>query len=218
MKKLLIILIALVVAALLIKKKNMTWKQSMMKTLYPVIMLAGKLTGKQKNMALNSSKTQPIQSFYELTAIKNNGDTLYFNELKGKIVLIVNTASDCGYTRQFEELEQLYKQYGDHLIILGFPANDFKEQEKKSDSDIAEFCKVNYGITFQLMKKSRVIKNADQNPVFQWLSNPAANGWCNRPPVWNFCKYVVDENGILQAYFTQMISPLSEEVKKAMRH
>ncbi|MGL1283100.1 glutathione peroxidase, partial [Vibrio parahaemolyticus] len=85
------------------------------------------------------------------------GDTLLFESLRGKKVLIVNTASDCGYTGQYAELEKLNQQYKDKLVILGFPANDFKEQEKRNDKEIAEFCKVNYGVTFTLLKKSSVI-------------------------------------------------------------
>ncbi len=213
-KRFILFIVILLVAVLLIKRTNMTWKQSLLKTFYPLIMYASKLMGKEKAMAFNTNKTKPLQSFYALNAVKNNGDTLDFNELKGKKIMIVNTASDCGYTGQFTELEKLYQQYGSQLVILGFPANDFREQEKKSDQAIAEFCKLNYGVTFQLMKKTSVIKSAAQNPVFEWLSNNRANGWCNLAPEWNFCKFMVDEQGILQAYFTQSISPLDEQVIK----
>ncbi len=213
-KRFILFIVILLLVVLLLKRTNMTWKQSLLKTFYPFIMYASKLTGKNKNIVLNTNKIQPLQSFYALTAVKNNGDTLDFNTLKGKKIMIVNTASDCGYTGQYDELEKLYKQYGNQLVILGFPANDFREQEKKSDQAIAEFCKLNYGVTFQLMKKTSVLKSAIQNPVFEWLSNNSANGWCNLTPEWNFCKYIVDEQGILQAYFTQSISPLDEQVIK----
>jgi glutathione peroxidase len=127
-------------------------------------------------------------------------------------VLIVNTASDCGYTGQYEQLEQLHKQYKDKLVVLGFPANDFKEQEKRDDAAIAEFCKVNYGVTFTLLKKSSVIVSADQNSVFHWLSNPTENGWSKYVPIWNFCKYLVDEEGKLQGFFTMEVSPLDASI------
>lgn len=196
------------VAAFLIKEPNMTWRQSLLQKAYPIIMFLDKLTGQSSKTMLNNDKAiRPIENFYELSAIKNNGDTLQFSELRGKKVLLVNTASDCGYTGQYEELEALHKKYGDRLVILGFPANDFKEQEKKSDEDIATFCKVNYGVTFQLMKKGQVIKGANQQPVYQWLTNPAKNGWCEKEPDWNFSKYLIDETGILMAYYSQWVSP-----------
>ncbi len=194
----------------------MTWRQSLLKSLYPVIMLKGKIFGNSSDIKLNTAGAVATQSFYALHALKNNGDSLNFEELKGKKVLIVNTASDCGFTGQYDELEQLHRQYGDKLVILGFPANDFKDQEKKSDTAIAEFCKINYGVTFQLMKKSSVVKGAGQNPVFNWLSNPQANGWCNHQPVWNFCKYIIDENGVLKAFYNQMVSPLDAAVTKEL--
>ena len=212
MKKIVFILAILAIILVLIKQKNMTWRQSVLKAIYPLIMLKGKIMGDGENVQLNTANSLPIQSFYDLQAIKNNGDNLHFSELKGKKVLIVNTASDCGYTGQYEELEKLHQQFGDKLIILGFPANDFKEQEKKSDTDIASFCKVNYGVTFQLMKKSSVLKSDQQNPVFKWLSNPAANGWSKYEPTWNFSKYIIDETGVLKAFYTQNVSPLSISV------
>jgi glutathione peroxidase len=129
--------------------------------------------------------------------------------LKGKKVLIVNTASDCGFTGQYDELEKLHQQYKDKLIILGFPANDFKEQEKGDDAGIAEFCKVNFGVTFQLMQKSHVVKSAEQNPVFAWLSHKEKNGWCEQQPVWNFSKYLINEEGVLVGFYAQTVSPLS---------
>jgi glutathione peroxidase len=208
MKRVLIILTAvLVVLGLFIKKPQMTWKQSFLKAAYPIIMFMGKLTGQSKNILINKNQTKPGQSFYDLQAIRNNGDTLHFSDLKGKKVLLVNTASDCGYTGQYEELEQLHQQYGQQLVVIGFPANDFKDQEKKSDADIAAFCKVNYGVSFQLMKKGQVIKGANQQTVYQWLTDPFKNGWCNKQPDWNFSKYLINEEGILEGYYSQWISP-----------
>lgn len=208
MKRIIIIIVAvLVVAGLLIKKPQMTWKQSILKATYPLIMFVGKLTGQSKNILLNKDQAKPIDSFYDLQAVKNNGDTLHFSELKGKKVLLVNTASDCGYTGQYEELEQLHQQYGDRLVVIGFPANDFKDQEKKSDEDIAAFCKVNYGVTFQLMKKGQVIKGVQQQPVYVWLTDPIKNGWCSKQPDWNFSKYLISENGVLESYYSQWGSP-----------
>lgn len=208
MKKIIIALATIGLIALLIKKQNMSFRQSLLKAFYPVIMLKGKLFGNKNDTQFNTSNTLPKSSFYDLIATKNNGDSLHFSELKGKKVLIVNTASDCGFTAQYEELEKMHQLYGNQLVILGFPSNDFKEQEKKSDTEIAEFCKINYGVHFQLMQKTSVKESTAQHNVFKWLSHANQNGWCNQPPVWNFCKYLIDENGILRAYYSMMISPM----------
>ena len=202
----------IVTSVLLMKKKDMSYRQSILKTMYPVIMFPGKLMGAKNASKLNTDNKQPQKDFYALQAVLNNGDTLSFETFRGKKVLLVNTASDCGYTGQYKELEALYQQYKNNLIVVGFPANDFKEQEKKSDADIASFCKVNYGVTFLLMRKGSVVKGSEQQSVYQWLTNANANGWCNQAPVWNFCKYVVSEEGLLQAYFPQTVSPLDEAV------
>jgi glutathione peroxidase len=216
MKKLIILLVVLAVLLLLIKKRDMSWRQSLLKTFYPLIMLKGKLLGKNPSLQNKTGVQAPV-SFYALQAIANDGSIVLFHSFKGKKVLLVNTASDCGYTGQYEELEKLHEQYGEKLLVLGFPANDFKQQEKGDDVAIAAFCKVNYGVSFPLMKKSRVIKNKGQNPVFNWLSDSAKNGWCNQEPVWNFCKYIVDENGKLLAFFPNTVSPLNEEILKLLR-
>ena len=146
----------------------------------------------------------------------NNGDTLDFSTLKGKKILLVNTASDCGYTEQYEALQKLAEKYKDKLVVLGFPANDFKEQEKGTDVEIAQFCKANFGVTFPLMQKSIVIKSLQQNSIYQWLTDAARNGWNSKPPSWNFTKYIVDEEGTLTNYFGSSISPLSAEIKEAI--
>ena len=207
----------IVVSVLLMKKKDMSYRQSILKTMYPVIMFPGKLMGAKNASKLNTENKQPQKDFYALQAILNNGDTLSFETFRGKKVLLVNTASDCGYTGQYKELEALYQQHKDNLIVVGFPANDFKGQEKKSDADIASFCKVNYGVTFLLMRKGSVVKGSEQQGVYEWLSSASANGWCNQAPVWNFCKYVVSEEGVLQAYFPQTVSPLDEAVATELK-
>ena len=136
---------------------------------------------------------EPKVSFYSLKARANNGSEMDFEKFKGKKVLLVNTASDCGLTPQYEELQTLYEKYNDKLTVIGFPANDFKDQEKGSDKQIAEFCKINYGITFPLAQKSTVIKNETQNEVFRWLSDKNKNGWNYQAPTWNFSKYLEEE-------------------------
>ena len=193
---------------------NMTYRQKVLKAVYPAFMWFTKLTGKNAE-ELSGSKEPPI-SFYTQKAILNNGDTFDFTSLKGKKVLLVNTASNCGYTNQYDDLQKLSEEYKDKLMVLGFPANDFKEQEKGNDTTIAEFCKINFGVTFPLLQKSSVVKSPQQNPVFQWLTDSTKNGWNNKEPTWNFSKYLVDEKGILVNYFDPSVSPSSEAVKQAI--
>jgi glutathione peroxidase len=212
MKKLILLLVVLVVALLLVKQENMTYRQSILKAIYPLIMLPGKLFGSAKAIQKNTSNKLPAVSMYDLELELNNGTKVRMDQFKGKKILLVNTASDCGYTGQYEALEQLHKQYGSKLVVIGFPANDFKDQEKKDDAAIAEFCKINYGVSFLLAKKSSVIKGAEQNPLFAWLSHAEQNGWCNQQPVWNFSKYLVNETGVLTHFFAQTVSPLDAAV------
>lgn len=195
---------------------NMTYRQKVLKTVYPAFMWFTKLMGKNTK-ELNGTKQPPV-SFYSLQTTLNNGDTLDFASLKGKKIMLVNTASDCGYTNQYEDLQKLSEQYKDKLVVIGFPANDFKEQEKGTDEDIASFCKKNYGISFPLAKKTVVIKSAEQNTVFKWLTDSTKNGWNNKPPAWNFSKYLVNEEGVLTNYFGSSISPSSKEVIAAIEN
>lgn len=187
--------------------ENMTLRQKFLKVIYPIYMAFG-----SKAKAFGKRSIVPPVPFYSLKAIANNGNEFDFAQLKGKKVLLVNTASDCGFTGQYDQLQLLQEKYKDHLVVLGFPANDFKEQEKGSDEEIASFCKINFGVTFPLMKKSTVRKGAHQNNIFKWLSDSTLNGWSNKQPSWNFSKYLVDENGHLVHYFDPSISPLSNEV------
>ncbi|MBL7741224.1 MAG: glutathione peroxidase [Chitinophagaceae bacterium] len=193
----------------------MTYRQKVLKAVYPAWMWFTRLTG--KNTKELSGHKQPVISFYSLQATLNNGDTLDFASLKGKKVLLVNTASNCGYTDQYSDLQKIAEEYKDKLVVIGFPANDFKEQEKGTDEEIARFCKVNYGVTFQLIKKSTVIKSPGQHAVFQWLTDSSKNGWNNEPPSWNFTKYLVNEEGVLTHYFGPSVSPASKEVDAAIR-
>lgn len=194
----------------------MTIKHRINKAIYPLIMW---LNGFKKNadkIKVNAENKKPVTSFYNTNAVLNNGEALKMPSLKGKKILLVNTASDCGFTGQYEELEKLHQQYKGKLEVLGFPANDFKEQEAGTDADIAAFCALNYGVTFPIMKKTGVIKNAAQNEVFKWLTDARKNGWNNQQPVWNFSKYLVNEEGVLTHYFEPSVSPLSKEVINAI--
>ena len=197
--------------------KNMTTRQKILKAVYPMWMwFAGKKGLNTKN--LSNEKAMPAVSFYSLKDTLNNGTTFDFEQLKGKKVMLVNTASDCGYTGQYDDLQKLSEQYKDKLVVIGFPANDFKEQEKGTDEEIASFCKLNFGVTFPLMKKSSVTKSTDQNRIFNWLTDSTKNGWNNQPPSWNFCKYIVDEQGRLTNFFGSTIEPLGKEITEALNH
>jgi glutathione peroxidase len=215
--KLLLSIAVVAIVLGLLKQKDMSFRQSILKTFYPVIMFFGKMFPSSTAVQINQYHHQPIASFYELIATATNGDTIHFNQFKGKKIMIVNTASDCGYTAQYDELQKLYEENKDSLLIIAFPANDFKEQEKKNNEEIAAFCKKNYGISFPLMKKSVVIKSKEQNEVFQWLTDSTKNGWCNQAPVWNFSKYIINERGELTHFFSNTISPLDKKVLKAVQ-
>ena len=197
--------------------KNMTIRQRVLKAVYPAFTWLGRVTGKNSKVFNNDSTLAPKQSLYDLSFTMNNGETIPLSTYKGKKILLVNTASDCGYTDQYEDLQKLYEENKDKLVIIGFPANNFKEQEKGSDEEIAEFCKLNYGVTFPLAKKSSVAPGPDQHPVFQWLTDKNKNGWTSKKPSWNFSKYLVNENGILVNYFDPSISPTGSEVKDAIK-
>jgi glutathione peroxidase len=205
----------LVTATLLMKKSGMSYRQSVLKTLYPAIMWTSKSSGK-KQIQINKNNAAPTVSFYTLTAKDIAGNDFNFSTLKGKKVLIVNTASDCGFTAQYEALEKLSHQFADKLVIIGFPSNDFKEQESKNNEDIVNFCKKNYGVNFPLMEKSIVIKKNHQNEVHKWLSDMTVNGWCHQEPAWNFCKYLVNEQGVLTHYFPMTVDPLSSDIISAI--
>ena len=205
----------LVTAALLMKKKDMSYRQSILKTIYPVIMWSGKAAGKKQTL-INKDQVKPSASFYALQSLDINGKAFDIASLKGKKVLIVNTASDCGFTGQYEALEKLSKQYEGKLVVIGFPANDFKGQEKADEKNIASFCQKNYGVTFPLMSKSIVVKKKNQHPVYQWLSYSSLNGWCNQAPAWNFCKYLINEEGVLTHYFPMTVDPLDPSVINAI--
>lgn len=207
----------LVTAAVLMKKKDMSYRQSILKTMYPIIMKATGTAG-SKQVQVNKASLKGTVEFYTLTTKDIAGNTFSFEQFKGKKVLIVNTASDCGYTGQYENLEKLSKQFKDNLVVVGFPANDFKNQETKDDQAIAAFCQKNYGVSFPLMAKSVVVKSTAQNSVYSWLTSATLNGWCNQAPAWNFCKYLVNEQGVLTHYFPMSIDPLDPIVVEAIKN
>ncbi len=215
--KLFILFVVTLALFFVFKPKEMTLRQYILKSVYPIMMFFGKVFPAKNAFLSNDKNIIPTTSFYNLKATSIDGKEISFSTFKGKKVMIVNTASDCGYTAQYDELEKLYQQNKNNLIIIGFPANDFKEQEKKSNDEIATFCKRNYGVSFLLMQKSHVLKNAEQNEVFNWLTHASKNGWCNQQPIWNFNKYIINETGILTNFASNNISPLDKRIVKAIK-
>ena len=154
----------------------------------------------------------PPASFFDLSATDINGKPYPFAGLKGHKVMIVNTASECGYTPQYKQLEELWRMYKDQgLIILGFPSNDFGAQEPGDEKEIAHFCEFNYEVTFPLMSKVHA-KGDEQHPVYQWLTQAAKNGKFDSEVKWNFQKYLINADGSLQTVLPSAADPLGDAV------
>ena len=151
------------------------------------------------------------ESIYDFKMKSIDGSTIDFSTYKGKKLLIVNVASKCGYTPQYEDLQKLHELYGNKVTILGFPANNFGKQEPGTNDEIALFCSENYGVTFQMIEKISV-KGDDMAPLYHWLSEEKYNGWNNEAPGWNFCKYLVNEKGELVAFYPSKVEPLSDDI------
>jgi glutathione peroxidase len=151
-------------------------------------------------------------SVYDFKVPALDGGTIDLSAYKGKKLLIVNTASKCGFTPQYEGLEQLYNKYKDKLVIVGFPANDFGAQEPGTNAEIQEFCKKNYGVTFPLAAKSDVV-GENTSPLFKYLTEEAIKLGTPAPVIkWNFTKFLIDENGKLVGVYSSKVTPMSDEI------
>ena len=190
---------------------SMSIRQHILRSVYPALTGITRLFGVNNRVVTPDHFSTPATSVYDFNIELIDGDTISLAAYKGKKIVIVNTASDCGYTGQYEELQQLYASNKDSLVIIGFPANDFKEQEKGTNEDIATFCKKNYGVEFPITMKTSVVKGDAQHPLFRWLSDPTQNGWNKEAPAWNFSKYVINEDGILLGYVDPGVSPLGKQ-------
>lgn len=151
------------------------------------------------------------QSIHQFKVESLDGGTIDFAAFKGKKVLVVNTASKCGYTPQYKDLETLYEQHKDKLVIVGFPANNFGGQEPGSNLEIQSFCSKNYGVTFPMASKISVT-GADMAPVYHWLTEKNKNGVLDAEVKWNFNKFLLDENGKMIAYFPSNVTPLDNQI------
>lgn len=154
---------------------------------------------------LERGQKAPVSgTIYDFKMKSLDGKEIDFSVYKGKKLLIVNTASKCGYTPQYEDLQKLHEQYGDKVVVLGFPANNFLWQEPGSNTEIAEFCQKNYGVTFQMFEKISV-KGSDKHPLYRWLESKTGE-----VPSWNFCKYLVSEDGSQVFFFKQTVKPFDK--------
>jgi glutathione peroxidase len=150
---------------------------------------------------------EPVEgSIYDFVMPSIDGREINFAEFKGKKLLLVNTASKCGYTPQYAGLQKLHEQFGDRVAVLGFPANNFLWQEPGTNEEIASFCEKNYGVTFQMFEKISV-KGKDKHPLYKWLQSKAGSA-----PGWNFCKYLVNEDGTEVSYFSNKVEPLDNKI------
>ena len=151
------------------------------------------------------------KSIYDFKVLALNGDTIDLAAFKGKKILIVNTASKCGFTPQYEGLEQLYQKFKDRLVVIGFPCNNFLSQEPGSNEKIKAFCTKNYGVSFPMAGKISV-KGKNIAPIYKWLCNKSENGVMDAKISWNFNKFLLDENGKIIAWFPSKVTPMSAEI------
>ena len=161
-----------------------------------------------------SKKGKPTSSIHQFKVKDINGDVFDFSSLQGKKIMIVNTASKCGFTPQYKELEELFQTYkNSNFIIIGFPCNQFGEQEPGTSNEIKDFCQKNYGVSFPIMEKTNV-KGDSISELYKWLTTKSLNGVMNSSVKWNFQKYLIDENGFLVDYYLPFKSPKSNKIIK----
>ena len=167
----------------------------------------------EANLTNESIKSTTMKrSIHEFTVTDINGQSFSFSSLKGKKIMVVNTASKCGLTPQYEGLEALYKKYKDkNFVIVGFPANDFMAQEPGTNEEIAAFCKKNYGVSFPMMAKISV-KGKDMHPVYKFLTSASDNGLEDNQVKWNFQKYLLNEDGFLEKVIPPSTDPDDDQI------
>jgi glutathione peroxidase len=180
-----------------------------------VIMLFGITASAQKNKT-TVEKPKAMKSIYDFKVKDLTGNDFDFASLKGKKIMIVNTASKCGLTPQYEELQLLYEQYQDQLVIVGFPANNFGAQEPGTNEEIATFCKKNYGVAFPMMSKISV-KGEDMAPIYKYLTQKSENGLEDSEVTWNFQKYLIDQDGKLVKVIKPDVVPTDNEIMDWVR-
>lgn len=162
-------------------------------------------------VSCHSPQPTIMTDFYKLQARSLEGKVVDFAAFKGKKVLLVNTATECGYTPQLKTLEKLHDQYGDKLVVIGIPTNDFGGQEPREGAEIAAFCERNYGVSFLMLEKSTT-KGPEKGAIFKWLTEKERNGKSSSRIWWNFQKYLVNENGQLVDYFFTFTKPDASKI------
>jgi glutathione peroxidase len=159
------------------------------------------------------SENEATPSIYNIAINGLDGKAIKLSDYKGKHILFVNVASECGFTRQYEDLQKLSEAYSEQLVVIGSPCNQFGGQEPGGSSEIQEFCSVNFGVTFPLTEKIDV-KGSKQHPLYKWLTSKELNGKKNSGVKWNFQKYLVDGDGNLVDYYFSITKPLSSKITK----
>ena len=169
-----------------------------------------------KNMVKPKNNVVAPDSFYDLNITDINGESIHLSKFKGKKVMIVNVASRCGYTSQYRGLQELYKNHQEELEIIAIPCNDFGSQESGSNSDIKNFCESRFGVSFTMGSKQN-IKSSPISPIYKWLSDPKHNGWNSSLPSWNFCKYIINEEGQLTHFLRSSFRPNGKDMKSIIK-
>jgi glutathione peroxidase len=169
----------------------------------------------QRPISTAMQQTTTATSFHTLSANTLEGVAVSMDQYKGKKIVVLNVASECGYTPQYADWEKFYEANKDKVVVLGFPCNQFGGQEPGDAGKIATFCQKNYGVTFPMFEKNDV-KGSNQSPVYKWLTDLAQNGWNDQAPSWNFCKYLVNENGELVSFFASGVKPDDAAFKAAL--
>jgi glutathione peroxidase len=175
----------------------------------------GIFANKREMVAASTNALATAGSLHDFNVKSLDGKPVALKQYAGKKVVILNTASKCGFTPQYSDWEKFYKANKDKVVVLGFPANNFGGQEPGSSNEIGEFCQKNYGVTFPMMEKVSVLGD-DQAPLYKWLTTKTMNGWNDKAPTWNFCKYVINEKGQLTHFFASKVKPDDAEFKQAV--
>lgn len=163
--------------------------------------------------SIKAQTLEPNKSLYDVKINDINGKEINLEDYKGKKILFVNVASKCGFTKQYDGLQDLYQKYQDDLMVIGVPCNQFGGQEPGTSDEIQSFCKLNFGVTFLMTEKVNV-KGDTQHPLYQWLTQKDLNGKSNSTVKWNFQKYLIDENGRFIDFFYSMTGPTSTKITK----
>ena len=167
---------------------------------------------KKRNLAriIHSLNSNTVRHFHTFKVDSISGASIDFSDFSGKKIIVVNVASECGYTPQYQQLQELYDEFNDKMVVIGFPCNDFGGQEPGSEAAIKAFCDRNYGVAFPMTAKTGIKK--DTHPIYQWLQNKAENGVLDHTVQWNFHKFLIDENGRLIAAYPSSVSPFDDRI------